>query len=87
MIQFQNINHQYPSGEKVIHNLSLNIPKGKLIALIGPSGAGKSTLLKMVNRLVEPTDGTILVDGKNVNDVKNNVFLLSDSFYFYIYSL
>ena len=69
MIQFQHINHQYPSGEKVIHNLSLDIPTGKLIALIGPSGAGKSTLLKMVNRLVEPTEGTILVDGKNVNDV------------------
>ena len=69
MIQFQHINHQYPSGEKVIHNLSLTIPEGKLIALIGPSGAGKSTLLKMVNRLVEPTEGTIFVDGKNVTDV------------------
>lgn len=69
MIQFQHINHQYPSGEKVIHDLSLTIPEGKLIALIGPSGAGKSTLLKMVNRLVEPTEGTIFVDGKNVTDV------------------
>ena len=69
MIQFQHINHQYPSGEKVIHNLSLTRPEGKLIALIGPSGAGKSTLLKMVNRLVEPTEGTIFVDGKNVTDV------------------
>ena len=69
MIQFQHINHQYPSCEKVIHDLSLTIPEGKLIALIGPSGAGKSTLLKMVNRLVEPTEGTIFVDGKNVTDV------------------
>lgn len=67
MIEFKHINHYYHSGQQVIFDLSLQIPEGELVALIGPSGAGKSTLLKMINRLVEPTEGKILLKGKEIN--------------------
>ncbi len=66
MIQFQKVSHRYHGDGKVISDVSLTINKGEFMALIGPSGAGKSTLLKMINRLVEPTNGRILVEGKDV---------------------
>lgn len=66
MIQFQKVSHRYHGDEKVISDLSLTINKGEFIALIGPSGAGKSTLLKMINRLIEPTNGQILIEGKDI---------------------
>lgn len=68
MIEFRKISHFYRSGQQVIFDFSLHIPEGELVALIGPSGAGKSTLLKMINRLVEPTEGNILINGKDVNE-------------------
>lgn len=68
MIQFNHIYHQYPSGAEVITDLSLKIPEGELVVLIGPSGAGKSTLLKMINRLVEPTAGQVLIREKDVKE-------------------
>lgn len=68
MIQFNHIYHQYSSGAEVITDLSLRIPDGELVVLIGPSGAGKSTLLKMINRLVEPTGGQVLIKEKDVKE-------------------
>ena len=57
-------------GEKsVLEHLSLKIPRGEFVTMIGSSGSGKTTALKMVNRLIEPTSGTILVNGRNVRDV------------------
>lgn len=50
----------------MIDDLNLEIPKGKVVALIGPSGSGKTTSLKMINRLVNPSSGQILVDGRNI---------------------
>jgi len=68
VIQFNQINHTYQSGVEVIRDLTLHIQEGEFVALIGPSGAGKSTLLKMINRLVEPTKGEILIRGKSVRE-------------------
>ncbi|MCW1929341.1 ABC transporter ATP-binding protein [Bhargavaea beijingensis] len=65
MIEFQNVSKQYGDGFKAVDSLDLEIKRGEFIALIGPSGCGKTTTLKMVNRLIEPTTGTILINGKN----------------------
>jgi osmoprotectant transport system ATP-binding protein len=46
--------------------LDLSIPEGQIIVLVGPSGCGKTTTMKMINRLIEPSSGTILVNGKNI---------------------
>lgn len=65
MIEFKNVTKQYKRNT-VVSNLNLEIPKGKVVALIGPSGCGKTTTLKMINRLVNPSSGQILVNGRNI---------------------
>ena len=69
MITFENVTKRYPDGTVAVDSLDLNVPDGKIVVLVGPSGCGKTTSLRMINRLVEPTSGTILLDGKNVADV------------------
>lgn len=68
MVKFQNVSKIYPNGASAVKNLNLTIEKGELVVLIGPSGCGKTTTLKMVNRLIEPTSGKILVGGKNIQE-------------------
>ena len=51
---------------KVVQDLNLSVPQGRLVTMIGPSGCGKTTTLKMVNRLIDPSEGDILVDGASV---------------------
>jgi osmoprotectant transport system ATP-binding protein len=65
IIEFQNVSKQYGDGTKALDSLNIDIGRGEFIALIGPSGCGKTTTLKMINRLIEPTSGTILINGKN----------------------
>ena len=67
-IEYRDVCKSY--GEKnVLEHLNLRIPRGEFVTMIGSSGSGKTTALKMVNRLIEPTSGTILVNGRNVRDV------------------
>ncbi len=67
MIEFEEVTKRY--GEKVaVSNLTLTVENGSVCALIGPSGCGKSTTLRMINRLLEPDEGTIRVDGKALRD-------------------
>lgn len=66
MIQFKNITKKYEDGTVAIKNLNLDIKEGELVTLIGPSGCGKTTTMKMINRLVEPSGGEIIVNGKNI---------------------
>ena len=68
MVTFENVTKRF-GGQTVISNLNLNIPRGKFTVLIGPSGCGKTTTLKMINRLIEPTGGSIKVDGKNITEL------------------
>jgi osmoprotectant transport system ATP-binding protein len=56
----------YPGGRPAVKDLSLEVQTGELLVLIGPSGCGKTTTLRMINRLEEPTSGTIYVDGRDV---------------------
>ncbi len=59
MLQIQNLIKRYRTGDQALSDVTLTIPTGEVMALIGPSGAGKSTLIRCVNRLVEPTSGSI----------------------------
>lgn len=59
MLHLQSVVKRYKTGDLALNNVSLDIPPGQVVGLIGPSGAGKSTLIRCINRLVEPSAGTI----------------------------
>ena len=66
-IEFHEITKQYPSAAKpAVDAVTFDVPEGSTCMLVGTSGSGKTTLLRMVNRLIEPTSGEIVIDGKNV---------------------
>jgi len=66
MIRLERVSKTYDDGTTAVHELSLDVRRGELCVLVGPSGSGKTTSLKMVNRLIEPTSGAILIDGHDV---------------------
>jgi osmoprotectant transport system ATP-binding protein len=66
MIEYQEATKRYGPGPPALDRLTLEIPSGETCVLVGPSGGGKTTALKMVNRLVEPTSGRVLIGGKDV---------------------
>jgi osmoprotectant transport system ATP-binding protein len=65
-IVLRGVRKQYPDGTVAVAGLDLSIQAGELVVLIGPSGCGKSTVLRMINRLIEPTAGQILLDGEDI---------------------
>ena len=68
-LEFRHVSKRYESGSgPAVEDLSFTVPAGQICVLVGPSGCGKTTSLKMVNRLIEPTAGEILVGGENVLD-------------------
>jgi len=66
MIRLSGVGKTYDDGTVAVHELDLEVRRGELVCLVGPSGCGKSTTLKMINRLIEPTTGTIEIDGEDV---------------------
>lgn len=66
MIIFVQVSKIYPGGVEAVQNFSMEIAKGETLVLLGTSGSGKTTALKMVNRLIEPTSGEILIDGVDI---------------------
>ncbi len=66
MIKLIDINKSFAPDVRAIKNLSLDICDGETLVLLGSSGCGKTTLLKMINRIIEPSSGKILIEGKNV---------------------
>jgi len=62
MLRLNQLTKRYKTGDLALQNIDLEIPSGQVMALIGPSGAGKSTLIRCVNRLVEPTSGTVTLN-------------------------
>jgi osmoprotectant transport system ATP-binding protein len=66
MIVLDNVSKVY-GGRRVVDSLSLRVPQGTLLALVGGSGSGKTTTLKMINRLIEPTEGRVVVGGRDVS--------------------
>lgn len=90
-ISIKNISYKYPTGEGfVLHNVDVEIPKNKSVALIGPSGAGKTTLADLILGALEPTEGGIYIDGvnafehlaawqKNVGYIPQSIYLMDDT--------
>ncbi|MBQ4451091.1 MAG: ABC transporter ATP-binding protein [Clostridia bacterium] len=68
-IEFDDVTFQYPDGdEKVLEHFSMKIPRGANIAIVGETGAGKSTLVNLVCRFYEPTEGRVLIDGRDARE-------------------
>ncbi|MBB4124629.1 phosphonate ABC transporter ATP-binding protein [Martelella radicis] len=66
MLELKSLTKTYKTGDKALVDVSLTVPEGQVVGLIGPSGAGKSTLIRCINRLVEPTDGDVLLSGSPI---------------------
>ncbi|KAA6447429.1 betaine/proline/choline family ABC transporter ATP-binding protein [Bacillus atrophaeus] len=66
MLTLENVSKNYKGGKKAVNSINLKIEKGEFICFIGPSGCGKTTTMKMINRLIEPSSGTISIDGENI---------------------
>ncbi|MFI9154061.1 ABC transporter ATP-binding protein [Streptomyces sp. NPDC053367] len=66
MIRMDSVTKRYPDGTVAVDRLSLDIPDRAITVLVGPSGCGKTTTLRMINRMIEPTDGTIELDGVDI---------------------
>ncbi|MEV5910478.1 ATP-binding cassette domain-containing protein [Streptomyces chartreusis] len=70
MIRFDSATKGYPDGTVAVDRLSLEAPAGQTTVLVGPSGCGKTTTLRMVNRMIEPTSGRVLIDGRDAASIK-----------------
>ncbi|MEU7188459.1 betaine/proline/choline family ABC transporter ATP-binding protein [Streptomyces sp. NPDC045369] len=69
MIRFEHVTKSYTDGTTAVDGLSFEVAEGELVTLVGPSGCGKTTTMKMVNRLIEPTDGRIYLDGTDISTI------------------
>ena len=69
-IEFRDVCFRYEGGKEVLRHISMTVPKGKTVALVGQSGSGKSTLVDLIPRYHDVTSGEILIDGKNIKDVR-----------------
>ncbi|MGA0566152.1 ABC transporter ATP-binding protein [Rathayibacter sp. KR2-224] len=70
MIEFRSVTKQFPDGTVAVRDFSLVIPSRKTTVLVGSSGSGKTTILRMINRMVDPTSGTIEIDGDDISTLE-----------------
>ncbi|MEJ6488421.1 ATP-binding cassette domain-containing protein [Leucobacter sp. USCH14] len=68
MIEFERVSKVFPGGATAVHEFSYTIPSHRAVVLVGSSGSGKTTLMRMVNRMVDPSEGRVLIDGEDVRD-------------------
>ena len=73
-LEFDNLDFSYDAKKNVLNNINFAIKKGEMVGLIGPSGVGKTTLVDLILRLFYPTNGQILLDGKNVSEINLSVW-------------
>ena len=70
MIQLQQLTKVFPGQQKpAVDNLDMDIPRGEIVILVGPSGCGKTTTMRLINRLIEPSSGRIILEGEDVTRV------------------
>jgi ATP-binding cassette subfamily B protein len=87
-IEFKDVSFSYKTGGEVLKDISFKCEPGKMLALVGPTGVGKTTLTQLISRFYEPTQGQILLDGHDINDVtieslrRNISPVLQDTFLF-----
>jgi phosphonate transport system ATP-binding protein len=72
ILEIKNVSKTYDNVTKALQNITLSVEEGEFVSIIGPSGAGKSTLLRCVNRLVDATQGEIVLDGQDITHVRGN---------------
>jgi osmoprotectant transport system ATP-binding protein len=70
LITFESVTKRYPGGTVAVDALDLQIPDGQTMVLVGPSGCGKTTTLRMINRLIDPSEGRIMLDGNDISTVE-----------------
>ena len=70
MITFEGVTKRYPDGTVALDDVSLECPTGRITVFVGTSGGGKTTALRTINRMVEPTAGRVLIDGRDVRERK-----------------
>ena len=63
-IEFQHVSFRLPDGRTLLSDLTLEVHRGETLVLLGRSGSGKTTTMKLINRLIDPTEGQVKVDGK-----------------------
>lgn len=68
VIEFRNAGYRLPGGELLLHDITLTVGRGETLVLLGRSGAGKTTALRLINRLADPSDGEVLVEGRRTLD-------------------
>ena len=69
MIRFDNVTKRYPDGTVAVDSLDITAPTGKITVFVGPSGCGKTTSLRMINRMIEPTEGSIWLDDRDTSTI------------------
>jgi len=69
VLQFRKVHFQYPGGKEVLHDITLELEKGSVYALVGPTGGGKTTTASLMARLYDPTAGSILLDGRDIRSL------------------
>jgi ATP-binding cassette subfamily B protein len=88
LLEFRDVSFGYPNGKAVLHHNSFRMEKGKTYALVGPTGGGKTTTASLIARLYDPTEGTVLLDGRDIRTYtprersKKIGFILQDPFLF-----
>lgn len=73
MIEFQNVSKIYKGGKVAVEDVNLSFEKGEFICFIGTSGSGKTTTMRMINRMTDPTQGKILIDGKSIKKLISGI--------------
>jgi ATP-binding cassette subfamily B protein len=87
-VSFQNVSFSYEEDHKTITDVSFDVTAGETVALVGPTGAGKTTIINLLSRFYEPEDGTITLDGYDIQELKRDSlrqhtgFVLQDAFLF-----
>ena len=79
MIEYKHVALRY-TDKDILKDVNLRIENGEFMVLVGPSGSGKTTMIKMINRLLEPTDGNIYMDGKRIKDYDERELRLSTGY-------
>ena len=79
MIEYKHVALRY-TEKAILKDVNLCIEDGEFMVLVGPSGSGKTTMIKMINRILEPTDGNIYMDGKRIKDYDERELRLSTGY-------